>query len=166
MTSSINANDSLTASSCTAGRFHRGIRVMQLTPAGEGPDHDYGSEHDRYLDDLHNPDLLRIFAPHEAGYSAAQVHGFKIIRQLENAVRDRDSYAGRYTVRIDSETGDEHYWDCSDEYEDAHILAWDLAADAALGNALTIIDAQRRDDEVARLIRLQRVKQDNTYIPW
>jgi hypothetical protein len=166
MTKSLNNFADLAATSATPEIFEPDVPERDVNTIWTWPDTDYHGEDDLDIDDVVDLDKLQIFAPHETGYYAAQANGFRIIRRFEAAIRDRDSLAGRYTVSIDQWTREEDYCDCSDQYQDAHIFAWDLAADAALGNALTIIDAQRRDDEVARMIRLQRVKSDNTYIPW
>lgn len=101
---------------------------------------------------MHAIDTLRTYASHEAGYWPAQRYGFTIIGQIEEALRDRDSSAGRYTGRID-ETGDyADIEDCSGQFDRAHVYAMDLAADAAMGHARGIVVAQGRSDEVARLI--------------
>lgn len=102
---------------------------------------------------LQSFDPLRIYAPHEAGYWRAQSHGFEIVRRVENAIRDRDSWAGRYTGRLNPDTEEyEDIDDCSGEYEAADLYARDLAADAALGNARMIVLAQGRTDEAAQMI--------------
>ena len=99
-------------------------------------------------------DTLRFYEPHEGGYWAAQRAGFAVIQKIEDAIRDRDQWAGRYTGWFNPHT--EEYEDinnCSGEFDDAHRYAADLAADACLGNAYGIIVAQGRNDEVAQLIR-------------
>ena len=102
---------------------------------------------------MHTIDTQRIYAPHEAGYWAAQQHGFAMIRQTEDLLRDRDSWAGRYSGRFDHELEE---WvvddDCSDEFDEAHELAVSVAKSAARGHAVTILWAQGRDDEAALMI--------------
>ncbi len=102
---------------------------------------------------MNSIDTQRIYATHEAGYFAAQRHGFETIRRLDDALRERDGWAGRYTGRFDHEL--EEYVvddDCSDEFDDAHRIAEAIAAEAARGNARGIIIAQGRDDEAALMI--------------
>jgi hypothetical protein len=103
---------------------------------------------------MHTIDTLRTYATHETGYWAAQRAGFAVIKRIEQALRDRDSWAGRYTGWLNPNTEEyEDIDDCSGQFEDAHRLAVDLAADACLGNAHGIIIAQGRTDEAAQLIR-------------
>lgn len=78
----------------------------------------------------------RIYATHEAGYFAAQRHGFQTIQRLEDALRERDGWAGRYTGRFDHELEEMVVDDdCSDEFDDAHQIAEGIAAEAARGKA-------------------------------
>ncbi|MET3726061.1 hypothetical protein [Sphingomonas trueperi] len=96
---------------------------------------------------------LRNYAPHEAGYWTAQSYGFEMISRVENAIRDRDSWAGRYTGQLNPDTEEyDDISDCSGEYDAADLYARDLAADAALGNARMIVVAQGRTDEAAQMI--------------
>ncbi|MBB5712400.1 hypothetical protein [Sphingomonas xinjiangensis] len=99
-------------------------------------------------------DTLRTYRPDEAGYWAAQQAGFSIIQRIEEALKSRDQWAGRYKGSFNAYSEEyEDITDCSGEYDDAHRYAEDLAADACLGNAYGIIVAQGRNDEVAQLIR-------------
>ncbi len=103
---------------------------------------------------MHTIDSLRTYATHETGYWAAQRAGFAVIKQIEEALRDRDAWAGRYTGWMNPQTEEyEDIEDCSGQFEDAHRHAVDLAADACLGNAYGIIIAQGRHDETGQLIR-------------
>ena len=79
--------------------------------------------------------MLRPYAPHEAGYWAAQQAGFAIIKQIELTLMERDQLEDR-----------------ADEYNAAHDHAVILAMQACLGNARGIIIAQARRDEAAQLI--------------
>jgi len=131
--------DTLNTDASRTGRFYRGRRQATVTTPKEAAESSI--------------DTLRTYAPHDAGYGTAQSYGFAIIREIEEALRNRDSWAGRYTGRIDAETGDyTDIDDCSGQYDQAHVYAMDLAADAAMGNARGIVVAQGRSDEVARLI--------------
>jgi hypothetical protein len=95
----------------------------------------------------------RRYASHEAGYLAAQRHGFQTIQRLEDALRERDGWAGRYTGHWDLELEEMVVdGDCSADYEHAHKYAEDIAAEAARGNARGIIIAQGRTDEAALMI--------------
>ncbi|MBB3349834.1 hypothetical protein [Sphingomonas sp. BK069] len=98
-------------------------------------------------------DTQHRYATHEAGYLAAQCHGFQTIQRLEDALRERDGWAGRYIGYWDLELEEMVVdGDCSDDYEHAHKFAERIAAEAARGNARGIIIAQGRDDEAALMI--------------
>jgi len=102
---------------------------------------------------MNSIDTQRRYATHEAGYLAAQRHGFQTIQRLEDALRERDGWAGRYTGRFDHELEEMVVDDdCSDEFDDAHQIAEGIAAEAARGNARGIIIAQGRTDEAALMI--------------
>lgn len=105
----------------------------------------------------------RIVGSHDAGYWNAQRRGFALIAALAESLEEADRQYVKNVV-IEDWRGIE--WCPADAWLAANKRSGELAELASYGHALSIIDAQRRDDELARLIRRYRCRHDADYIPW
>lgn len=103
-----------------------------------------------------------IVPSHHAGYWSAQRRGFELLTALEAATKEVQKQSIESVV-LDNDGMP--LWEAP-ELQTAIDHRSDIAELASYGMALSIIDAQRRDDKIARLIRLRRCWHDNDYVPY